>query len=162
MLPPRARDFLLITLSGAPVVLERLLKSHTPTPSLWDTRPDPERFSLREVLAHLADWEPIARERLSRTCDEEHPFLPSRDPTRIAEENDYAHSDPLKQLARFRDSRERLVEYLSALPENAWQRTAHRELTGDMTLEEQVVLVAAHDGYHLKQIAEALGAVPQL
>ena len=54
------------------------------------------------MLAHLADWEPIFLERFQRTRREAEPILPDYDEGRIALERDYAHSDPLANLARFR------------------------------------------------------------
>src|SRR5437879_4197786 len=59
MLPVFARKYVLAGLTGSPDVLEALLKDVGPNDPAWDKRPDPERFTIREVLAHLADWEGI-------------------------------------------------------------------------------------------------------
>ena len=32
----------------------------------YDERTNPSRFTLREAVAHLADWEPILRDRIAR------------------------------------------------------------------------------------------------
>ena len=35
----------------------------------YDTKTDPERFTLREAISHLADWEPINLYRLRQGVD---------------------------------------------------------------------------------------------
>ena len=52
-------DYLLSALEGAPDVIAALLDGVPPDDALWDRRPDPERFSLREIVAHLADWDGV-------------------------------------------------------------------------------------------------------
>ena len=55
MLPERIHLYLLLDLESAPEALARLLADVT-DPAAWDRRPDPDRFTLREMVAHLADW----------------------------------------------------------------------------------------------------------
>ena len=69
MLPEKARFYLMKGLESAPVVIKRMLRTADSVD--WDRRPDPERFSLREVLSHLADWEPIWLERIRRMAEED-------------------------------------------------------------------------------------------
>ncbi len=158
-LPAKVRDhYLLCALEGTPDVLDGFLKDRPSDDPIWDFRPDPERFTLREIVAHLADWDPIFLMRMRRTRDETEPQLEDIDEGRIAIEHDYAHSDPQAQLARFRDGRVTLVAYLRTLQEADWQRLAHRELLGPITLEAQAVLAAGHDGYHTQQVAQWLRA----
>ena len=70
MMPAAVRKYLLSALAGTPVVADRLLLDVHADDPRWDFRPEPDRFTLREVVAHLADWEPIHLERLTRnvTC----------------------------------------------------------------------------------------------
>jgi len=76
MLPSRIRSYLLSDLECAPDVLSRLLSGIT-DPALYDHRPDPSRFTLREMVAHLADWEVVFFTRLAQTRDESDPILPN-------------------------------------------------------------------------------------
>src|SRR5205823_12464234 len=103
---------------------------------VWDFRPDPDRFTLREMVAHLADWEPIFMERFQRTRSETEPRLPDYDEGKIAIERDYAHSDPIANLARFRAGRASLVTFLQSLDDADWERTGDREPYGPMRSEE--------------------------
>ena len=155
-LPDAARDYLLKALAATPVVASSLIGDRAEEDPIWDRRPDPERFSLREVLAHLADWEPIWLERLTKIATTDHPFLPSVDETAMVEQNDYANSSPRRDLAKLREGRENLIAYLKTVPDEAWDRTGDREFVGILTLQQQAYFALSHDAYHLRQIAEWL------
>jgi hypothetical protein len=163
MLPPFARKYVLIALSGTPDVLDGFLKALPSDDPRWDFRPDPERFTLREMIAHLADWNPIFQERVTRICAEEAPVLPDRDEGQIAVDRDYAHSDPQASLSRFRAGRAQLLAYLQSLEPEQWERTGsymadHPRGSGAITVEDWAVQVVAHDGYHTQQTAQWLAA----
>lgn len=143
-------DYILNGLEAAPRVQNRLLDGVTD----WDARPDPERFTLREMVAHLADWEDIWATRVQRFLDEDHPMLPSIDEGELARDRKYATQDPRANLTRYENGRKRLVDLLRKLPLESWSRTGHREFVGDMTLFELAALINGHDGYHLKQSLE--------
>lgn len=161
VLPAFGTTYLLTALGGTPDVLDALLVHQIADDAVWDARPDPERFSLREIVAHLADWENVFLERLVRTRDEQTPMLPIVDPERLARERDYARHDPHQDLARFRAGRERLVGVLRALEPAQWER-AGQIVRGDppvshrVTLEAWAVQALAHDGYHTQQVARCL------
>ena len=101
MLPPPVRKYLLTSVGSTPKILASLLKGVSGEDAVWDKRPDPERFTLREVVAHLTDWDPIHIERINRILAEEEPLLPDMDEGQIAIENDYAHQDPIENLRLF-------------------------------------------------------------
>ncbi len=153
-LPTAARDYLVKALDGSPVVLAALIGDRSDDDPLWDSRPDPERFTLREALAHLADWEPIWLERMQKIETGVHPFLPSVDEGALAIENNYSASSPRASLARLSEGRATVVEHLKAVPDEAWDLTGDREFVGVLTLQQLAYYILAHDGYHLRQAAE--------
>lgn len=155
MLLPMMRERLLTALAGTVDVLEGLLGPVGSDSALWDLRPDPDRFTLREVLAHLADYEAVWLERIRRTCEEDRPDLAHADRDRLALDNDYAHSDVSLSCAVFRQRRASLIEYLGSLAPEDWQRVGHwaGPSGGPLTLEEQATFVVIHDGYHAQQVA---------
>jgi hypothetical protein len=158
MLPPGPRKYLLATIAGAPDVLEALLKPVPTTDATWDLRPDPERFTLREIVAHLADWEEVFLDRMTRTRDQERPTLQGYDEGQFAIDRDYAHSDPHANLARFRAGRAALAAFLRSLKESDWERIGVHTEIGPISLETHAVLIAGHDGYHTSQAAQWLAA----
>jgi len=149
LLMPYARNYVLAGLDGTPDVLEALV-SALPE-SKWDNRPDPERFTLREMVAHLADWEPIWLERARRIVEENHPTLPSYDEGQLAIDHDYAHQSLPANLVRFREGRAANIAFLSSVVEEVWERTATREGLGELTLAGQTAMILGHDGYHTHQ-----------
>jgi uncharacterized damage-inducible protein DinB len=158
MLLPLMRQRIVTALGGTIDVLSAFLGTFSSDDPIWDKRPDPDRFTLREIVAHFADYELIWTERLSRTRDEDTPVLQPRDPGKLAIDNNYAASDPIANLARIRDRRHAIVALLRDLPETSWQRTARWGDSGVLTLEEQAAFIVVHDGYHTSQIAQWLRA----
>lgn len=158
MFPAATRKYLFAGLEGSPAVLSQLL-AHLPADSpVWDHRPDPERFTLREMVAHLADWEPIWLHRYQRTVTEEKPLLPDIDEGQMAIDHDYAHANIHEALNRYIQGRTRLLAFLRAQPDTSWERVAHRETIGDLTLETMVAFALGHDGYHTHQAVQWLHA----
>lgn len=150
MLNERPRAYLLADLECAPEVLARLLTGVTDAPVL-DRKPDPARFTLREMVAHLADWESVFLTRLTQTRDEENAVLLGLDEGQIAINHDYAHADPQECLARYAAGRAKMVTLLRGLSTPEWHRSGTHTELGPLTLEEQIILIAAHDGYHRQQ-----------
>ncbi len=155
MLPNVAHNYLINALEGTPAVLNQLLGGLAPDDTRWDARPDPERFSLREIVAHLTSAEPNWLARASRMRDEDEPFFP-RLPIQDAEIESRSVSDNLAALA---EGRRQFVEFLKGLDEAHWARVGRSEFLGPVTIEQQAVFVLVHDGYHARQIAEWLATV---
>src|SRR3712207_4543533 len=150
MVVEHACRYLIHGLGGTAIVLDRLLKGVTAEE--LDQRPDPDRFTLREVIAHLADWEGVWHERMQRLRDEDLPLLPGYDEGQWAIDHDYTNTDAAERLAHFREGRAALVALLQSLPADAWTRKGRHGEWGDLTLFDLASLVLGHDGYHLRQV----------
>jgi len=156
MLIPMMRGRIKTAVAGTPDTLEALLAGIESTDPIWDKRPDPERFTLREILAHLADYDLMWPARLSRTLAEDNPTHVPANPGQMAIDNNYAAIDPRVSLATIRDRRAGLVALLHDTNEDLWQRTARWGEMGTVTFEEQAAVVVIHDSYHTSQIAQWL------
>ncbi len=152
MLTAKVYQYGLIALEGTPAVFARLLDGLSDREA--DLRPDPARFTLREAIAHLADWEGVFRERMQATQTQDSPVLQGYDEGQWALDHDYAHSDWHKQLTRFATERAQTAALIrSFTPEHLARLGQHTEL-GPVSLQEQVLLITVHDGYHARQFAE--------
>ena len=149
---PYAQSYLFSALESTPILLVGALSNLTDAEA--DFRPDPARFTLREVLAHLADWDPVFSERLTRMQREDHPTLPGYDEGVWAIEHDYASSDWREQLALFTDRRRALVAQVRAFAAEDWPRTADRPEIGVLSMQDLTMLIPQHDIYHLRQVQE--------
>ena len=160
MLSPFVHDRMRTALEGTPTVLTTLLASFTADDPRWDRRPDPERFTLREVLAHLADYEDIWFRFLQRAFNESTLPLPAYRADELAVFNDYPNTVPGERLDRFRAGRASFVALLTATPSEKWnlQTVDHPRLGDCWTIEGLAGCVLAHDGYHTRQVAEYVGS----
>jgi uncharacterized damage-inducible protein DinB len=153
-MPIPAYLYIVNALDNTPVMLTAQLSPLPANDAAWDVRPDPDRFSLREIVAHLADWETIWLERFERALSEEAPLLPRPDITRRSEEQGYSNADPQECLTRFSEKRSALTARLRSLPEDAWERMAHLDRIGEIPLSGLAALALGHDSYHTRQVAE--------
>ena len=141
-------------LECAPSAVERIV-ARIPTES-YDEKRDPERFTLREAVAHLRDWEPINLDRLRRGVEEPGCTVLDIDEGQMAIDGGYAARDPRDEARRFAALRRETVAYLETLKDEDWAKTYVHSVKGHQTVLEQAVAILGHDVYHLDQFAEYL------
>jgi uncharacterized damage-inducible protein DinB len=153
------RDYIRKALAGTPDVLEHLLSGLAPDDPLWDNRPEANRWTLREVTAHLAAWDEIFAERIELTRTLSEPEFGHVDVDEQATQLKFALSNPQENLRLFRERRAALIDFLDSLEDEEWERLCRRHF-GTMSIAEQIALILAHDNYHLQQVAEWLSYEP--
>ena len=142
-------------LEATPGILRGLMTEISEDDARW--KPAENRFSIAEVLAHLAHCEGHCyRARLDRFLAEE---LPEFEPDDARMHLDlYRNGDPEEDFAHFEEQREINVEFLRGLPAEAGSRKAiHRE-AGQITLAQMLHEWALHDLGHIRQVAELMRA----
>ena len=156
VLHPITRNLLLTTLEGTPLVIAGLIADLGPDDPRWEIRSSPDRFTIREITAHLADMETVWGERIARMLEKENPDLPNADEDQMAVDNSYDTSIPDENLKRFRQERASLIGTLRTLSEREWARTGLIRAFLPMTVERLAIHITGHDGYHTAQIADYL------
>ncbi len=146
------RNYIFSGLESGPELVAKLIEGLSQKEA--DSRPDPDRFTIREVIAHLADWEPIFLGRMKRICEEDAPVIAGIDEGQLAIDNEYDKTDPTERIGLFRKRRAELIAFLQERKPNEWNRTGNRPEIGIITLEALAVLPIIHDTYHLKQILD--------
>jgi hypothetical protein len=131
-----------------PQVLETMLGGIAPDVLRW--KPNPDRWSISEVLSHLADCEDCLSERVRRFVLEETPALKEYAPPAEG----FSAGTPQEHLSRFASTRKELVQFLRTLPPDIGARTAQHSQLGLITLEQMLNEWASHDLGHIRQIAE--------
>jgi uncharacterized damage-inducible protein DinB len=115
-------------------------------------RPEPGKWSIAEVLAHLADAELVGGWRMRLIAGSNgvviHPF----DQDVWAETFDYAQRDPKVSLETFRLLRENNLRMLKALPKHLWENHGMHQERGKETIAHIVRMFAGHDLNHLAQV----------
>lgn len=109
-----------------------------------------------EILCDQQDWEEITGERVVRILHEDTPELEMYDDSLWSIEHDYASRDSDDVIEAFTGLRAQLVELLSGLDEEGWNRTAILGEHGEVTLAWLMERVLSHDENHIAEIMEAM------
>jgi uncharacterized damage-inducible protein DinB len=154
MISDRSKRHLTASLAGAPRVLCTLIQD-APAES-YDRIVDPVRFTLREMLAHLADWDTIFLERLKQLKTEPNPVLVGIDEGQWSLEHDHRRSDPAKCLSAYIERRKALIAFVEDLADEDWMKRGIHTETGETTMADQLLFISVHDSYHLVQAVDWL------
>jgi hypothetical protein len=146
-------------LQATPVRLERLIRG-LPRRKL-DRRPVPGKWSVIEILAHLADAELAIGWRFRNMLATPGARLQWWDERLWSERCKYAQSDPRLSVTTFRVLRESNLALLRSVPRQVWQSSyGVHDRRGRQTVAELVTMEAAHDLNHLMQIERMLKREP--
>ena len=124
----------------------------TMTPEKLLTPEAPGKWSVAQVLRHLADSDVVWGWRMRLILAQDRPVLTGFDQDLWAERLDYAHADPNESLETFailRRDNLRLID--RATPEDLLRVGVHAE-RGEESAGYLVRLYAGHDLMHLNQI----------
>lgn len=142
--------YLVPALKMTPTLAERLFKEFSP--GQYDLRPDPERFTAREAIAHLADWEPILRERIRVAVETPGSKILGMDESQRAIEQGYSSQDPLAALEAWKSERAKTVEFVSALSNEDFKKMAIHSERGELSAADLANMIPCHDVYHLDHL----------
>ncbi len=119
-------------------------------------RPATDKWSVTELLAHLADSELVFGFRIRLILGASGTPIQAFDQDAWAKFSDYANSDPALSLEALRITRERMVRLLKSLPPSSWDLYGMHSERGKETVTRVVEMMAGHDVNHVKQIREIL------
>jgi hypothetical protein len=141
-------------LAATPRQIARLVKGVSRKKLSQRTAPD--KWSVTEILAHLADSELVYGFRIRIILEASGTPIQGTDQDAWAMFSDYAKHDPVLSLEAFRITRERLVRLLKSLPRESWDFYGMHSERGKETVTRVVEMLAGHDVNHMKQIKERL------
>ncbi len=139
-------------LGKTPQILETLLADLPGELLHW--KPKPDRWSVSEVLSHLAALEQVYAERVLRIMAEDSPPLARYDLEGAKARDEYSRGSAGENLGHFTRTRRSTLAMLTGLPASAGARTAVHSELGTITLAHLLNEWASHDLGHLRQIAE--------
>ncbi|MDE1176420.1 MAG: DinB family protein [Edaphobacter sp.] len=126
------------------------------SPAHIDRSPAPGKWSIREIVAHLADCELVFGFRLRQTLSEDHPVIQPFDQTVWGER--YAAYDISSAMRMFEASRNWNVKLLTTVNDADRHRPLTHPERGTMTLWTIVETMGGHDINHLRQIEKIIAA----
>jgi hypothetical protein len=119
-----------------------------------DYVPSPEKWSIRQILAHLADSEIVSSDRFRRVIAENNPTLVGYDQDAWTAHLNYKRRKTADSLELFRRLRQENYELMKDLPEEAFARTGNHTERGAMTLRELVAYDVEHHEKHAEQLQQ--------
>ena len=119
-------------------------------PERVNRAPAPGKWSVREILGHLADCELAFGFRLRQMIAEEHHVIQPFDQDKWAAA--YAGYDASSALDAFSAGRRWNLLFLGSLPAAAYNRPVSHPERGEGVFRDYVELLAGHDVNHLGQI----------
>ncbi|MFN7990068.1 MAG: DinB family protein [Thermoanaerobaculia bacterium] len=139
-----------LAMFDAPQKLRKLLKGLTETQ--LSRRPAPGKWSIKEIVAHLADGEVILGSRYRFVAAHEKPAIAGYDQDLFVEKLGVANATAEELLADFEMARAVNLGLLVRLPDEALERVGIHSERGEESIATMVAMYAGHDRVHLGQI----------
>ena len=117
-------------------------------------RPVAGKWSTLELIAHLADFEPVYGDRMKRILAEDEPTLFGGDPDKFAAKLAYHERDLETELCLIECVRKQMAVILRTVPEEDFQRVGRHSEAGPLTLRTFLERITGHIPHHLPFIAE--------
>jgi hypothetical protein len=114
----------------------------------------PGKWSVRQIVAHLADAELVGAHRFRQVIAEDNPTLIGYDQDKWTANLDYPRRKPKTSLETFRRIRGENYELLKGLPEEAFERAGNHTERGRETLRQLLEGYAGHAESHARQLQE--------
>jgi hypothetical protein len=136
--------------------LERLIKGV----SLAKLRkkPAPDKWSVAEIIAHLADSEIVIGWRMRSILGTPGSEVQAYDQNAWNANLHYDKRDVRKDLVQHRVNREANLALLKTLTPEQWKQFGIHSERGQESIEHIVKMIAGHDLNHIQQIEGILGA----
>ena len=122
-------------------------------------RPEPGKWSITEILAHLADSEIVLSWRMRLVVCQNGTPIQATDQDVWSQTLDYAGQHPKVSLETFRVLRKNNLRMLEALPKDLWENYGVHSERGKETLAHIVRMYAGHDINHIQQIERILAPI---
>ena len=135
---------------SAPKKLQKLVKSLSK--KQMRRRPEPGKWSIAEILAHLADTEIVCSWRMRLILGHDGTPIQGFDQDAWATTFSYADADPKEALKVFRVLRENNLSMLKSIPKKLWEHHGMHSERGKETITHIVRLYAGHDLNHMRQV----------
>jgi len=121
-------------------------------------RPAPDKWSVAEILAHLADVEIVIGWRMRSILGAPGTPVQAYDQNAWVIAGHYEKRDPRESLELHRAVREANLALLKSLSPDQWKLYGQHAERGQESIEHIVRMVAGHDVNHIQQVERILGS----
>ena len=141
-------------LANAPKRLEKLLKGVSP--AKLRKRPAPGKWSVSEIVAHMADADLVVAFRIRLVLGAPGIQVQAFDQDTWVTALHYDKRDTKKSFEQFRAVREATVALLKSLDPEQWKLSGIHTERGEESVETIVRMAAGHDINHIRQVEQIL------
>lgn len=138
----------------SPEILGKLIESASE--QQLRTRPAQDKWSVGEILAHLAEDEIATAWRYRQMVEHNGVELAGFDQDMWARLGNYRSRTPRESLALFELLREANLEFLKQLAPEQWECFGMHAERGRITVRDLATHMAGHDANHIEQIRKIL------
>jgi hypothetical protein len=115
-------------------------------------KPEPGKWSIAEIVAHLADVEIVASWRMRSVLGSNGTAIQPFDQDAWAAVSQYGKRDPKRSLEVFRVLRENNLAMLKTIPPESWDNYGMHAERGKETIAHLSRMFAGHDTNHVLQV----------
>ena len=119
---------------------------------MWQFKPAPDRWSIHEIIIHLADSEANSFARCRCFVAEPGKTIMAYDQDLWASRCDYHSQSTEDALELFRYLRRMSYDLIRRLPESAWKSTVIHPEVGTMPFEQWLIIYEEHTRKHVGQM----------
>ena len=141
-------------LAAAPAKVAKLLKGVSPAKAR--KRPAPEKWSIAEIVAHIADTELVGGYRIRAILGQPGTQIIGFDQDAWVTALHYDKRDLRKSFEQYRGLREANLALLKSLTPEQWKHYGMHSERGEESVETIVLMYAGHDINHIGQIERIL------
>jgi hypothetical protein len=141
--------------AAAPATLAKLLKGVSPAKAR--KRPAPGKWSIAEIVAHIADTELVGGYRMRAILGQPGTPIIGFDQDAWVTALHYDKRDLKKSFEQYRALREANLTLLKSLTPEQWKHEGLHSERGPESVETMARMYAGHDINHFEQIERILG-----
>jgi len=130
--------------------LQKAIKGLSSSQLKW--RPQPAKWSIAEIIAHLADTEIVASWRMRSVIGENGVTIQPYDQEAWASAFKYQNRDARRSLELFRTLRDNNLAMLKEIPKESWDNYGMHLERGKETMAHLTRMFAGHDTNHVLQV----------
>jgi hypothetical protein len=127
--------------------------------SSWDVIPIEGKWSIRQVVCHLADSELVYADRMKRVIAEDNPTFFDADPDVFLPALNCSQRSLETELNLIESVRNHMLPILECCDREGFHRTGVHSLDGPMTLRTLLERITGHIPHHVAFIEEKLKAM---
>jgi hypothetical protein len=136
----------------APALLSAALRQYPK--KMWLYKPSPDRWSIHEIILHLADSEATSYVRCRRFIAEPGSPVLKFDAARWAGTLGYFHQSTREALEIIRRLRKMTYQLIVTLPEAVWSHTVEHPRDGELSLDRWIEMQERHVPHHIEQMRQ--------